>query len=168
MPTHATSNHIELHVHTPRRGSCTCATTRADHTCISLVQPCQRILAALSFPNNPASSPLSAASSIGVFTILDGADSSELAEIIIPQKYQKLEFQRTQTLCALSMHFQQSLARAAITALQLLVTEPEIPSAAYMHIIYIQLCYCSTRTKSLKHQLATQPTQTSLEGVVCR
>ena len=33
----------------------------------------------------------------------------------------KLEFQRTHTLCALSMHFQQSLARAAITALQLLV-----------------------------------------------
>ena len=46
----------------------------------------------------------------------------------------KLEFQRTHTLCALSMHFQQSLARAAITALQLLVTESEIPSAAYMYI----------------------------------
>ena len=48
--------------------------------------------------------------------------------------YTKLEFQRTHTLCALSM---QSLARAAITAvrvtaLQLLVTEPEIPSAAYI------------------------------------
>ena len=46
----------------------------------------------------------------------------------------KLEFQRTHTLCTLSMHFQQSFARAAITALQLLVTAPEIPSAAYMYI----------------------------------
>ena len=33
----------------------------------------------------------------------------------------KLEFQRTHTMCALSMHFQQSIACAAITALQLLV-----------------------------------------------
>ena len=63
----------------------------------------------------------------------------------------KLEFQRTHTLCALSMHFQQSTACAAIydcTAVKLLVfctahvclaslsnlteAEPEIPSAEYM------------------------------------
>ena len=36
------------------------------------------------------------------------------------QMHGELESQRTHTLCALSMHFQQSLARAAITALQLL------------------------------------------------
>ena len=42
----------------------------------------------------------------------------------------KLEFQRTHTLCALSMHFQLSLARAAITVLQLLVTEQGFAVAA--------------------------------------
>ena len=55
-------------------------------------------------------------------------------EIFINSYKYKLEFQRTHTLCTLSMHFQQSLEHAAITALQLLVTEPEIPSAAYMYI----------------------------------
>ena len=60
----------------------------------------------------------------------------------------QLEFYRTHTLCALSMHFQQSTAHTA--ALQLLVfctahvclspnnlmeAEPEIPSAAYMYKI---------------------------------
>ena len=60
------------------------------------------------------------------------------------------------------MHFQQSLARAAITALQLLVTEPEIPSAAYMYIY-------SFAVVAQEIKLARYTTGTAnLEGVVCR
>ena len=51
----------------PSCGCCMCTTTRADH--MLSVQPCQRILAALSFSDNPTSSPPSATTITGEFRL---------------------------------------------------------------------------------------------------